>query len=61
MSEGMSETQPKQADTELEALSIEGLTTGENILLSADFWTELKQEAVNGQPGKVRRSERGPF
>jgi hypothetical protein len=40
---------------------IEGLTTGENILLSADFWTELKQEAVNGQPGKVRRSERGPF
>jgi len=30
MSEGMSETQPKQADTELEALLIEGLTTGEN-------------------------------
>ena len=37
--------QAKEADARLEALLIEGLTTGEDIPLSPDFWSELKQDA----------------
>ena len=40
------ETQPSDADSCLEALLIKGLTTGGDIPLSPDFWTELKQEAT---------------
>jgi len=40
------ETQPTNADSRLEALLIEGLTTGKDIPLSPDFWTELGQEAA---------------
>lgn len=38
--------QAKEADARLEALLIEGLTTGEDIPLSPDFWSELKQDAA---------------
>ncbi len=40
------EAQTKEADARLEALLIEGLTTGEDIPLSQAFWTELKQDAA---------------
>jgi hypothetical protein len=40
------ETQPDEADARLEALLIEGLTTGEDIPLSPEFWSELKQDAA---------------
>jgi len=47
MSWSRCDTQPADADSQLEALLIEGLTTGEEITLSPDFWTEFKQEAAN--------------
>ncbi|MGA2167360.1 MAG: type II toxin-antitoxin system ParD family antitoxin [Terracidiphilus sp.] len=40
------DAQAKEADARLEALLIEGLTTGEDIPLSPDFWSELKQDAA---------------
>jgi antitoxin ParD1/3/4 len=40
------EAQAKEADTRLETLLIEGLSKGEDILLSPDFWNELKQDAA---------------
>jgi antitoxin ParD1/3/4 len=40
------EAQAKAADARLEALLIEGLNTGEDIPLSPDFWSELKQDAA---------------
>lgn len=40
------EAQAKEADARLEALLVEGLTTGEDIPLSPDFWSELKQDAA---------------
>ena len=40
------EAQSKQADARLEALLIEGLTTGEDVPLSPEFWSELKQDAA---------------
>ena len=40
------EAQTEDADARLEALLIEGLTTGEDIPLSQAFWTELKQDAA---------------
>jgi antitoxin ParD1/3/4 len=40
------EAQAKEADARLEALLIEGLTTGEDIPLSPEFWSELKQDAA---------------
>lgn len=40
------DAQTKEADARLEALLIEGLTTGEDIPLSPDFWSELKQDAA---------------
>jgi antitoxin ParD1/3/4 len=40
------DAQTKVADARLEALLIEGLTTGEDIPLSSDFWSELKQDAI---------------
>lgn len=52
------EAQAKQADARLEALLIEGLTSGEDLPLTADFWSELKQDATKilsrrKQPGKA--------
>jgi antitoxin ParD1/3/4 len=40
------EAQAKEADSRLEALLIQGLTTGEDIPLSPAFWAELKQDAA---------------
>ncbi len=40
------EAQAKEEDAKLEALLIEGLTSGEDIPLSREFWTELKAEAA---------------
>ena len=40
------DAQAKEADARLEALLIEGLTKGEDIPLSSEFWSELKQDAA---------------
>jgi antitoxin ParD1/3/4 len=40
------DAQGKDADARLEALLIEGLSKGEDIPLSPDFWSELKQDAA---------------
>jgi antitoxin ParD1/3/4 len=40
------DAQAKEADARLEALLIEGLTKGEDIPLSPDFWSQLKQDAA---------------
>ena len=40
------QAQAKEADARMEALLIEGLSTGEDIPLSPDFWSELKQDAA---------------
>lgn len=40
------DAQAKEADSRLEAMLIEGLTTGEDIPLSPGFWSELKQDAA---------------
>ncbi len=46
MSESMCESMSRKADFGLEALLIEGISKGEDIPLSADFWNELKQDAA---------------
>jgi antitoxin ParD1/3/4 len=40
------DAQAKEADARLEALMIEGLTTGEDIPLTPAFWSELRQDAA---------------
>jgi antitoxin ParD1/3/4 len=40
------EAQAKEEDAKLEALLIEGLTSGEDIPLSREFWSELRTEAA---------------
>lgn len=40
------DAQAKEADARLEALLIEGLSKGEDIPLTPDFWSELKQDAA---------------
>jgi antitoxin ParD1/3/4 len=40
------DAQSKEADARLEALLIEGLTAGEDIPLTPEFWSELKQDAA---------------
>jgi antitoxin ParD1/3/4 len=40
------EAQAKEEDAKLEALLIEGLTSGEDIPLSRQFWSELRTEAA---------------
>jgi antitoxin ParD1/3/4 len=40
------DAQAKEADARLEALLIEGLTTGEDIPLTPAFWSELRQDAA---------------
>ena len=53
------DAQTREADARLESLLLEGLTTGEDMPLSADFWSELRQDATkilarHGRPGKAR-------
>ena len=38
--------QAKDADARLEALLLEGLTSGNDVALTKDFWTELKSDAA---------------
>lgn len=40
------EARAREEDARLEALLVEGLTSGEAIPLTKDFWTELKNEAA---------------
>ena len=40
------EAQQKEADARLEALLLEGLTSGDPIPVTKEFWTELRAEAV---------------
>ena len=40
------DAQAKESDARLEVLLIEGLSTGEDMRLSPDFWSELKQDAA---------------
>jgi antitoxin ParD1/3/4 len=40
------DAQANEADARLEAMLIEGLSKGEDIPLSPDFWSELKQDAA---------------
>ena len=40
------EAQAREADARLEALLMEGLSTGEDIALTPEFWSELKQDAA---------------
>ena len=40
------DAQAREADARLEELLIEGLTKGEDIPLSPEFWSELKQDAA---------------
>jgi antitoxin ParD1/3/4 len=40
------DAQAKEADARLEAMLIEGLSKGDDVPLSPDFWAELKQDAA---------------
>ena len=40
------EARAREEDARLEALLVEGLTSGEEIPLTKDFWTELTTEAA---------------
>jgi antitoxin ParD1/3/4 len=40
------DAQAKEADARLEALLIEGLSSGKDIPLTKEFWSELKQDAA---------------
>lgn len=40
------DAQARESDARLEALLIGGLATGEDIPLSPEFWSELKQDAA---------------
>ena len=40
------DAQARESDARLEALLIEGLAGGEDIPLSPEFWSELKQDAA---------------
>lgn len=48
------EARAKEEDARLEALLVEGLTSGEGIPLTKDFWKELKSEAAG-----IARKHRG--
>ena len=39
--------QEEEADAELQALLMEGLSSGENIELTREFWKDLKTEAAH--------------
>lgn len=41
------EAQTKDSDTRLQALLLEGLTSGEGIPATAEFWRQLKSDAAN--------------
>ena len=52
-------TQARPDDARLEALLVEGLTSGEEIRLAPEFWIELRRKAAKilasqKLPGKAR-------
>jgi hypothetical protein len=49
--EPIAETQPDHPDTRLKPLLIDGLTNGEGLPLSPEFWNELKRDAAQILPG----------
>lgn len=52
------EQQTKEADSQLEALLLEGLESGEDIKVTPEFWKDLKTEAaalLKKQPPKLRQ------
>jgi antitoxin ParD1/3/4 len=52
------EQQAKEADAQLEALLLEGLESGEDIVVTPGFWEDLKAEAASllkKHPPKIRR------
>jgi antitoxin ParD1/3/4 len=50
------EAQAKEEDARLETLLLEGLASGEDILLTKEFWRDLKTEAAQiAQKHKVRK------
>jgi antitoxin ParD1/3/4 len=53
------EAQTREAEARLETLLIEGLASGDEVPLSAEFWTELRRDAAkilarHKRPGKAR-------
>ena len=51
------EAQAKEEDARLEALLLEGLTSGKDIPLTKEFWSALKAEASQlAQKHKARKS-----
>jgi antitoxin ParD1/3/4 len=52
------EAQRKEEDERLEALLLEGLTTGGEAPLNREFWRELKKEAAQIAARKKRTSRR---
>jgi antitoxin ParD1/3/4 len=56
------EQQSKEADSQLEALLLEGLESGEDIKVTPQFWSDLKAEAaalLKKQPPKLRQKRKG--
>ena len=56
------EQQSKEADSQLEALLLEGLESGEDLKVTPQFWSDLKAEAaalLKKQPPKLRRKRKG--
>ncbi len=52
------EQQAKEADSQLEALLLEGLESGEEIKVTPEFWKDLKAEAaalLKKHPPKLRQ------
>jgi antitoxin ParD1/3/4 len=52
------EAQRKEEDDRLEALLLEGLTSGDEAPLNREFWHELKKEAAQIVARKKRTSRR---
>jgi antitoxin ParD1/3/4 len=54
------QAQAKNADAHLEALLIEGLTTGKDAPLSPEFWSELRKDAAKivARHKKARKGRR---
>jgi antitoxin ParD1/3/4 len=44
--------QAKEADARLETLLLDGLTSGEDVMLTPEFWQELKADAARILGGK---------
>lgn len=54
------EAQQKEAAARLEGLLLEGLASGEDALLSRDFWHQLRADAAQILAAKKQRHKRRP-